>query len=80
MRNIDDTLYFMARVKWERHRGTTNYYNDRQGGANYTFFDGHAKFMKIEQTIDPNNYMWGKEFYPKVNPAMSLSLYGNFCK
>lgn len=79
LRNIDDTVYFMARVKWDRHHGGSDYYSTRQGGSNYTFFDGHAKYMKIEQTIKPENYLWGKQFYPRVNPAMPLSLYGNFC-
>ena len=80
LENIDDTVYFMARVKWDRHRGGADYYNDgRQGGANYAFFDGHAKHMKIEQTIHPDNYMWGKQFYPMINPAMPQSLYGSFC-
>ncbi len=28
-----------------------------QGGSNYTFFDGHAKWLRYEQTISPHN-MW----------------------
>lgn len=44
----------LVRIKWDRH----------QGGANYTFFDGHAKFMRLEQTMDPNNYLWGEKWYP----------------
>jgi prepilin-type N-terminal cleavage/methylation domain-containing protein/prepilin-type processing-associated H-X9-DG protein len=34
------------------------------GGANYTFADGHAKWFRFERTIDPNNFLWGKKFYP----------------
>jgi len=33
------------------------------GGSNYTFADGHAKFYKLSQTLDPNNYLWGKRAY-----------------
>jgi len=33
------------------------------GGANYVFADGHAKFYKLEQTLDPNNFLWGKQGY-----------------
>ncbi len=34
------------------------------GGSNYTFADGHAKFARFEQTINPNNFLWGKTYYP----------------
>ena len=54
---------FMGRVKWDRHRG----------GSEYVFFDGHVKYLKIEQTINPNDYYWGKEFYPKLIPGQSAS-------
>ena len=27
------------------------------GGSNYMFFDGHAKWMKYEQTLQPRD-MW----------------------
>jgi len=33
------------------------------GGANYVFADGHAKWMRLEQTLNPNNFMWGKRAY-----------------
>lgn len=33
------------------------------GGATYTFSDGHSKWMKFEQTVNPNNFMWGKSVY-----------------
>jgi prepilin-type N-terminal cleavage/methylation domain-containing protein/prepilin-type processing-associated H-X9-DG protein len=45
------------------------------GGANYTFADGHAKWYKLGQTLDPNAFLWGKEahscpgFPPVLNPA-----------
>ena len=42
-----------------------------QGGSNYIFGDGHAKWQKIEQTIPadatvpvtPSNFLWGEKFY-----------------
>jgi prepilin-type N-terminal cleavage/methylation domain-containing protein/prepilin-type processing-associated H-X9-DG protein len=34
------------------------------GGANYAFADGHAKFFRFEATINPNNFLWGKTYYP----------------
>jgi prepilin-type N-terminal cleavage/methylation domain-containing protein/prepilin-type processing-associated H-X9-DG protein len=33
------------------------------GGANYVFCDGHAKWMKLESTLDPNHFAWGKKGY-----------------
>lgn len=44
----------IIRVRWDRH----------SGGANYSFSDGHAKYMKIGQTLDPNKYAYGDHFYP----------------
>ncbi|MES2460663.1 MAG: DUF1559 domain-containing protein [Armatimonadota bacterium] len=34
------------------------------GGANYVFADGHAKWHRFEQTINPNAFLWGKKWYP----------------
>jgi prepilin-type N-terminal cleavage/methylation domain-containing protein/prepilin-type processing-associated H-X9-DG protein len=48
----------MIRVYWNRHNG----------GANYAFFDGHAKWYKLEQTINPQNFLWGEWFYPPAAP------------
>lgn len=44
----------LIRVKWDRH----------SSGANYTFADGHAKWYRVEQTIDPANFLWGANWYP----------------
>jgi prepilin-type processing-associated H-X9-DG protein len=30
------------------------------GGSNYTFADGHAKWCRFEQTVNPNAFLWGK--------------------
>ena len=48
----------IVRVKYDRH----------VGGANYAFFDGHAKWFRIEQTLDPNNWQWGDKWYPQPLP------------
>lgn len=34
------------------------------GGSNYVFADGHAKWFPFDATINPNNFMWGKSYYP----------------
>jgi prepilin-type N-terminal cleavage/methylation domain-containing protein/prepilin-type processing-associated H-X9-DG protein len=34
------------------------------GGGNYTFSDGHAKFHKFLATINPNQWLWGKTYFP----------------
>lgn len=44
----------IVRVNWERHNG----------GSNYTFADGHAKWFKLDQTLNPVNFMWGERWYP----------------
>lgn len=48
----------IVRVKWERH----------SGGANYGFGDGHAKYLKLEQTLKADSYMYGDKFYPGYAP------------
>ena len=46
------------------------------GGSNYIFADGHAKWHKFNQTIDPNNFLWGKKFHPGANQPI-LDAAGN---
>jgi prepilin-type N-terminal cleavage/methylation domain-containing protein/prepilin-type processing-associated H-X9-DG protein len=53
--NASDKKPELVRLKWDRH----------QGGANYIFFDGHAKWYRLEQTIDPANPLWGDKWYPQ---------------
>lgn len=48
----------IVRVKFDRHAG----------GSNYSFFDGHAKWFRLEQTFNPNNWLWGDKWYPTPNP------------
>jgi len=33
------------------------------GGSNYVFADGHAKWEKLSSTLNPSNFMWGKRAY-----------------
>jgi prepilin-type processing-associated H-X9-DG protein len=40
------------------------------GGANYTFADGHAKFHKFADTINPNRFLWGKTFFGTGQPVL----------
>ena len=40
------------------------------GGSCYTFADGHSKWMKLEQTLNPNNFLWGKQVYTAGNKAV----------
>lgn len=43
-------------------------------GSNYAFADGHVKWLKIERTLDPNNFMWGKKVYSAGNkPVVDAS-------
>ncbi len=53
----------VTRVAWDRHSG-----KKWEGGANYSFADGHAKFQKLEQTLNPNNYEYGERWYPNSAP------------
>ncbi|NUQ01188.1 MAG: DUF1559 domain-containing protein [Armatimonadetes bacterium] len=38
-----------------------------QGGANYAFTDGHVKWLKLDQTLNPNQFLWGKRMYGNGN-------------
>jgi prepilin-type N-terminal cleavage/methylation domain-containing protein/prepilin-type processing-associated H-X9-DG protein len=40
------------------------------GGANYLFCDGHVKWMKLEKTLDPNAWLWGKRMYSSGGAAI----------
>jgi prepilin-type N-terminal cleavage/methylation domain-containing protein/prepilin-type processing-associated H-X9-DG protein len=47
------------------------------GGANYVFSDGHAKYFKLEQTLNTQSFLWGKQAYasgglPVRDPATGL--------
>lgn len=53
----------VTRVAWDRHSG-----KKWEGGANYSFADGHAKFQKLEQTLNPSNYEYGERWLPNSAP------------
>jgi len=46
----------IVRIKWDRH----------SGGSNYIFADGHAKWFRLEQTLNPQNFLWGDKWYPAL--------------
>jgi prepilin-type N-terminal cleavage/methylation domain-containing protein/prepilin-type processing-associated H-X9-DG protein len=38
-------------------------------GSNYSFYDGHSKWFKGEQTMNPNAWLYGSAWYPTPNPS-----------
>ncbi len=40
-------------VQWDRHRDKPN----------YVFADGHCEPKEVGETLDPNNFLWGKKVY-----------------
>ncbi len=36
-------------------------------GSNYLYCDGHAKFSKLDATLNPNAFQWGKRMYSHGN-------------
>ena len=43
---------------------------DHFDGANYLFADGHVKFQKLSQTLNPNAFLWGKKMYGTNTPVL----------
>jgi prepilin-type N-terminal cleavage/methylation domain-containing protein/prepilin-type processing-associated H-X9-DG protein len=52
---MDETTPHIKYISPDRHNG----------GANYTFFDGHAKWQKFDTTL--KSYMWGRAYYTGGN-------------
>ncbi len=48
------TYHHITYVGAERH----------MDGSNYTFADGHAKWYRLAQTLQPSNFLWGTRYYP----------------
>jgi prepilin-type N-terminal cleavage/methylation domain-containing protein/prepilin-type processing-associated H-X9-DG protein len=36
-------------------------------GSNYVFADGHVKWHRLEQTLNPDKFLWGKKVYSAGN-------------
>jgi prepilin-type N-terminal cleavage/methylation domain-containing protein/prepilin-type processing-associated H-X9-DG protein len=53
-----DAHYNGAGTGWRNHAslGMNDTYKRHNGGLNWTFFDGHAKWMRIETSLTPTNY------------------------
>jgi prepilin-type processing-associated H-X9-DG protein len=49
----------ILRVQYDRH----------SEGANYSFWGGHAKWSRLEQTFNPGDWKWGDQWYPAPNPS-----------
>ncbi len=60
LKMADDTND-IVRVKWDRHTG----------GGNYAYADGHAKYQKIGQLLNPDHYGFGEKPYPSPIPGVS---------
>ncbi len=37
------------------------------GGSNYTFADGHAKWYRLDATLNPTAFLWGTKLHPGDN-------------
>lgn len=51
-------------------RITYTAYDRHLDGSNYLFADGHAKWMRVEATLAPSNFLWGKRVYSQGNAAI----------
>ncbi|WP_394795833.1 DUF1559 domain-containing protein [Armatimonas sp.] len=40
------------------------------GGSNYMFADGHAKWHRFNDTINPNRFLWGRTFFGTGQPVL----------
>jgi prepilin-type N-terminal cleavage/methylation domain-containing protein/prepilin-type processing-associated H-X9-DG protein len=40
------------------------------GGSNYMFADGHAKWHRFADTINPNRFLWGRTYFPSGQPVL----------
>lgn len=41
-------------------------YNRHNGRSNYAFADGHAETKTLQETLNPDNYLWGKKLYTQT--------------
>ncbi len=40
------------------------------GGSSYMFADGHAKWHRFNDTINPNRFLWGRTYFPSGQPVL----------
>jgi len=45
------------RIPTQNHRTNWQAHN---GGENFMFADGHAKWMTLSATLAPSNFLWGR--------------------
>jgi prepilin-type processing-associated H-X9-DG protein/prepilin-type N-terminal cleavage/methylation domain-containing protein len=55
----DSTQLHLNYVAWDRHSKR----------ANYLFADGHSGVHSLEETLDPNAFLWGKKAYTDTTVA-----------
>ena len=42
-------------------------------GSNYAFADGHVKWYRLEQTVNPSKFLWGKEYCGTVRGCKPIT-------
>ena len=66
---VDEAQAAIDAVLADKTAAATNHHisyiepNSHKTGSNYTFVDGHAAKYTLQETLDPNNYMWGRKMY-----------------
>lgn len=63
----DTTQLHLNYVEWDRHSKR----------ANYLFADGHSGVHSLEETLDPNAFLWGKKAYTDTTVAGIVDASGN---
>ena len=58
-----DTQNHINYVAWDRHSKS----------GNYLFADGHSAPKQLEETLDPNAFLWGKKIYSDSRVTMITS-------
>ncbi|MEI6499435.1 MAG: DUF1559 domain-containing protein [Armatimonadota bacterium] len=64
--NSDGTCTDNKTIPTQIYRTNWNAHN---GGENFMFADGHAKWMTLGATLDPSNFLWGAKWYPTYSGA-----------
>lgn len=63
---IDAVLADKAAATTSHHISYINA-NAHRTGSNYVFADGHAARFTLKETLDPDNYMWGRKVYSCID-------------